>query len=175
MNKILLTIRSYIEKFFSWFSLLLLLSMLLITVTQIIFRNFFGIHLNVASEIARQEVIWLTFTGGILSTLKGKHIAIDLLSKIIPLNFKNILATILNISAAIVCIIMVYFSINFVKMEIEFSSMIADKIPAWTFQIIIPIGFLFMSISFLLNIIDDNVVTQELTLEIAENKEEKDI
>jgi len=148
----ILKIRRFIEIFFSWFSLIILLSMLLITVSQVILRNLFGISLNLASEIARQEVIWLTFTGGILTTLKNKHIAIDLLSRILSEKYKTILSIILNISAAIICGFLTWFSINFLKMEIEFASTIADKIPSWTFQVIIPVGFFFMALSFLLNI-----------------------
>lgn len=148
-------IRRYIEQFFSWFSLFLLLSMLVIIVLQVVLRNLFGTSINVASEIARQEVIWLTFTGGILATLKNKHIAIDILSRILPNNFRKILSITLNISAMIICGFLTWFSINFLKMEIEFASKIADKIPAWTFQIIIPIGFFFIALSFLLNIFSD--------------------
>jgi len=129
--------------------------MLLITVAQIFLRNLFGINLNIAGEIARQGVIWLTFTGGILTTLARKHIAIDLMSRVFHGKIQKIIFVIVNIVAAIICSVMVFYSVNFLKFEIEFASKIADKIPAWTFQIIIPIGFIFMAIAFLLNTFDE--------------------
>ena len=152
MKSRLQKIGNIMEKSFSWFSLFILLVMLLITVAQIILRNFFDINFTLAGEIARQGVIWLTFAGAVLTTLKNKHIAIDLLSRIISQKYKKKLLAILNISAAVICFILTYFSINFLKMEIEFASTIADKIPAWTFQVIIPAGFFFMALAFLLNI-----------------------
>ena len=152
MKNIIHQTKNCIEFFFSWFSLLLLFSMLLITVFQIVLRNFFGINLTIASEIAQQKIIWLTFTGGILTTLKRKHIAIDIAARILPDRFKYILAVCLNICAALICGVMAWYSIKFVKVEIEFASTIANKIPSWTFQIIIPIGFAFMALAFLLNI-----------------------
>jgi len=152
------SLRKSIETFFSWFSLLLLLSMLGIIVAQVFMRNLFGKSLNIASEVARMEVIWLTFTGGILATLKNKHIAIDLLSRILSNKYRKILTVILNVSAAAICGFLTWFSINFVKMEIEFASKIADIIPAWTFQIIIPVGFLVMGLCFLLNIFNQDEV-----------------
>ena len=155
MKKLAQTLKSAIEKFFSWFSLFILLGMLLITVGQIFLRNFFGINLNIAAEIARQGVVWLTFTGGILTTLAGKHIAIDLMSRLLHGKIQKILFITVNIIAAAVCSFLTYFSVNFLKFEIEFASKIADKIPAWTFQVIIPIGFAFMAISFLLNTFDE--------------------
>jgi len=153
--KLAKSIKSIIEKFFSWFSLIILLGMLLITVAQIFLRNLFGINLNIAGEIARQGVIWLTFTGGILTTLARKHIAIDLMSRVFHGKIQKIIFVIVNIVAAIICSVMVFYSVNFLKFEIEFASKIADKIPAWTFQIIIPIGFIFMAIAFLLNTFDE--------------------
>lgn len=152
-------VRHLMELFFSWFSLALLLSMLVIIVLQVLLRNLFGMSMNIAAEVARQEVIWLTFTGGILATLKNKHIAIDLMSRILPVKFQRILSILLNVSAAVICGFLTWFSINFVKMEIEFASKIADKIPAWTFQIIIPIGFFFMALAFLLNIFSNEKET----------------
>ena len=153
MTKILETLKKILDHFFSWLAILVLVSMLLIVVGQILFRNLFGIHLSLAGEIARQEIIWLTFIGAILTTLSGKHIAIDLLSKIAGYKLQIFLRIILNLSAAIICFFMTWFSIDFVKMEIDFGAMIGDKIPAWIFQIMIPVGFLLMSLSFLLDMV----------------------
>ena len=155
MRSSLLKFKSILTIFFRWLALLIILSMLLITSGQVILRNFFGINLNRASEIARQEVIWLTFIGAILTTLNSKHIGIDLLSKIITGKSQRILSIVLNISAAIICFIFTYYSINFLKMEIEFAATIANIFPAWIFQIIIPAGFLFMAVAFLLNLVND--------------------
>ncbi|MFP4549107.1 MAG: TRAP transporter small permease [Fidelibacterota bacterium] len=155
MKSLLLKFKSLLTIIFRWLALAIILSMLLITAGQVLLRNFFGVNLSRAGEFARQEVIWLTFTGAILTTLNSKHIGIDLLSRILTGKAQKLLGIILNVSAAIICLIFTYYSINFLKMEIEFAATIADIFPAWMFQVIIPAGFLIMAIAFLLNLIDD--------------------
>lgn len=155
MKQFAKSLKNLLEIFFSWLSLLVIAGMLLITTGQIFLRNFFGINLNIASEIARQGLIWLTFTGGILATLHSKHIAIDLASRLLHGKIRKALGTLLNLSAAAISFFMAYYAFNFVKMEYEFAGTIADVIPVWTIQVIIPIGFFFIALSFLLNIFSE--------------------
>ncbi|MBN2279971.1 MAG: TRAP transporter small permease subunit [Candidatus Marinimicrobia bacterium] len=155
MKNLAKSLKLSLEKFFSWFSLVILSAMLLITITQIFLRNLFGINLTIAGEIARQGVIWLTFTGGILTTLAEKHIAIDIMPRFLKGKVQKILLILTNFTAVMITGFLAYFSVNFLKFEIEFASKIADQFPAWTFQIIIPIGFTFIALAFLLNIFDE--------------------
>jgi TRAP-type C4-dicarboxylate transport system permease small subunit len=128
--------------------------------SQVIMRNFFGIGINALEEIMRNSVLWIALIGGILTTLRGKHIAIDIVSRILPNRFRPIHNAILNIFASLVCLVLTWLSIQFLQLEIEMGSKIARIIPAWIIEIILPVGFFLLAISFFLKIFPAEVHKQ---------------
>jgi len=153
-------IRQIIEGFATYLGVVLLLLLVLMAFFQVIMRNFFGIGINALEEIMRNSVLWIALVGGILTTLRGKHIAIDIVSRILPHRFRPLHNAILNIFAGLVCLVFAWLSIQFLQLEIEMSSKIARVIPAWIIEIILPVGFFLLAISFFLKIFPAEVRKQ---------------
>jgi len=59
----------------------------------------------------------------------------------------------MQLIAAIVCVILVKYSIDFVKLAFEFEDQFLNRYPLWIFQSILPLGFGLMALRFLLNAI----------------------
>ncbi len=154
MQKTINIINRLVDRFASISAVFLMLSLLLLSISQIVLRNIFSIHFNIIGEITRQIVLWLTFIGAILTSLRGKHIGIDILPRLLKKRNLIILNLVLMISASIICFLLAFYSVSFLKMEIEFESTIGNLFPSWMSQIIIPLGFFFLGITFLLKLFE---------------------
>jgi C4-dicarboxylate transporter DctQ subunit len=149
-------IRQIIEKITTGLAVFLILSLVLLSFTQVILRNFFAIGFNAVDELMRNGVLWIAFIGAVLTTLRGKHISIDILLRFLPAAKKRILEWILAVVSSLICLVLMWFGIKFLQLEIEMESLIAGVIPAWTIEIIIPFGFFLLALSFPLRIIDND-------------------
>ena len=91
---------------------------------------------------------WLGLFGAILAVRNSRQLNIDVLSKYLNDKQKAYTSVMNNIFAAIVCLIISYFSITFLKLEYEASSYAFEKVPFWLTASVIPLSFLIMSIRY---------------------------
>jgi len=70
---------------------------------------------------------------------------------------KSFIISIVNLFAAIVCWYLTSAAWKFVMDEKSFNTILFSDIPAWYFQIIIPIGFLLMTFRFIIIFIQNMV------------------
>lgn len=153
MNTAMVTkLQKIIEKLATYLGVILLTLLVCSSFLQVILRNFFGIGINALEELMRNGVLWIALVGGILTTLRGKHIAIDIVPRFLPERWRTVFNFILNGIAAIICLIFSWLSFQFLKLEIAMESRIAGAIPAWIIELILPIGFFLIAVSFLLKI-----------------------
>lgn len=146
INKIFLLI----EKVCTLFAAFLMLSLVFFSFLQIILRNFFDIGLITIEDFTRNGVLWITFIGAILTTLNSKHISIDILPQFIKGKTKKYISLLLAILSSIICLIFTWYAISFIRLEFEMKIKIAGILPIWIFEIIIPIGFFLIAVSFIL-------------------------
>jgi len=147
-------IRKIIDIFLTGMAVFLMLSLIVFSFIQVMLRNLFGISMNSADEFMRNGVLWIAFIGAVLTTLRGKHISIDILPRLVTGKGKKILDWTLTISAAMICLVMTFYSVKFIILEIEMKSVIAGFCPAWLIESIIPVGFFLLAISFPLRSLD---------------------
>ena len=146
-------IRRLIEKIASGMAIALLLMLVVLAFIQVILRNLFSIGLNLVEESMRNGVLWIGFIGALLTTLRAKHISIDILPRIVQGRSRRVLDWILAICSSVICLVLGFYSMKFVQLEIETGAQIGGAIPAWTFEIILPLGFLLLAIAFILSIV----------------------
>ncbi len=147
-------IRIAIEKITTAMAVFLMLSLVILAFLQVVLRNFFSIGFSAVEEFMRNGVLWIALIGAVLTTLRGKHISVDILLRYLSPTPKKIVNWIITIFASFMCIIMTWYSILFIKLEIESGSVIGGFCPAWIIEIILPIGFLLLAISFPIKILD---------------------
>ena len=121
---------------------------------QVILRNLLDQGIVWGDTFLRHLVLWVGFIGASLATREEKHINIDLFSRFFKNKSKNIIQVITYAFSAFVCYILMSAAWNFVMEEREFETIIFNDIPAWYFQIIIPVGFGLMALRFVFSIID---------------------
>ncbi len=118
-----------------------LLSMLLMAVLQIFLRNFFFSCILWGVALVRILVLWVGLLGAMVATRNNNHINIDIISRFLPENLKNISQLIVQVFAAFVCAVMTWLSFKFVLSEMEYEMMAFASVPAWVCESIIPIAF----------------------------------
>ena len=75
---------------------LLLLAMIIIACLQILLRSLFSSGLPWADPLLRYLVLWSGLFGAVVATRMSKHIAIDLISHLIPDLFLHWLQIVIN-------------------------------------------------------------------------------
>lgn len=125
--------------------LVILISMILLAGTQIFLRNFLDTSLFWGDEMLRLMVLWLTIAGGLAASRMDKHISIAVLDRFLPVKAQLITKVIIDLFTACICALFAWHSARFVMGSYEFGDTLMRNIPAWTLQIIMPIGFSLMA------------------------------
>lgn len=156
--KFLKFIDEIIAKIESIVLIALLTLMVVVGFAQVVLRNLFETGISWADPMLRYSVLWIAFIGASLATRENRHINIDVLTRFLPLRIKRVVSILMNLFALSVCIILLKASIDFMKMEIEFPREVFAGIKNWMLEIIIPIGFLLMSLRFAIAVLESIIV-----------------
>lgn len=129
--------------------------MILLDFTQVILRNFFSSGIIWADTFLRHMVLWVAFLGASLAVQERKHINIDVLTRFMSERGKSIARIATDLFAAAVCFAFLKASLTFVSSEIVHSRILLLNMPAWYFEVIVPVGYGMLTFRFLLKTIDD--------------------
>jgi TRAP-type C4-dicarboxylate transport system permease small subunit len=128
----------------------IVLAMVLLSFLQVILRNVFEQGILWGDIFLRHLVLWVGFIGASLATKENKHINIDVLGRILRGRKRLIAQGITQFFSAFIVLILIKAAWTFVQQERMFETTLFNDIPAWYFQIIIPIGFTFICLRFIL-------------------------
>ena len=153
--KLLLLVDRAIARLETSLVVLLLGLMIFLDFAQVILRNFFSSGFIWADTFLRQTVLWVAFLGASLAVQERKHINIDVLSRLMPERWKRLSRLLTDVFSAVVCFAFLRASITFVKNEIAQATILFLDLPAWYFQIIIPVGYGLICFRFLIKALED--------------------
>ncbi len=168
--KIINFINNILAKIETVFLIIILLTMILLAFLQVILRNFFSTSIFWGDTFSRHLVLWVGFLGASLATYEGRHITIDILSRLLSPIIKKMATILINIFSATVCFFLMKAAINFVSSErrefdrlkeMGVTNLIAG-IPEWMYSLIIAIAFGIMMLRFLIHALE-NIVSQKLS------------
>ena len=131
----------------------LLLSMLLLASSQIFLRNLLEVGVVWADPLLRIMVLWIGLLGALAASRDNKHIAIDALTRFMSTGARKLVHVFTSLFTVIVSGLIAYHSIRFELMEYETGNLAAAGVPAWLFEIIIPIAFSLITLRFSIHFI----------------------
>jgi C4-dicarboxylate transporter DctQ subunit len=127
----------------------LLAAMIILVLTQIILRNVFHSGIGGGVEIVRHLVLWIAFVGAGLATREGRHVKIDMASRILSTRGRKIADIISTLFSVVVCTILFVASCKFVYMDYTSAGVASFlNVPLWIMEAIIPVGYLIVTIRF---------------------------
>jgi TRAP-type C4-dicarboxylate transport system permease small subunit len=131
------TFFNFLNRLEELFLCLLLLTMIGLACTQIILRDLFSTGFVWADPLLRYMVIWAGLFGADIATRKKKHIAIDIISYLIPPQYEAWLLALIHLFSAAVC------------MAITYAREILG-VPSWGMNLAFPVAFGLISLRFLI-------------------------
>jgi TRAP-type C4-dicarboxylate transport system permease small subunit len=139
----------------------ILLLIILLAVIQILLRNLFDTSFFWIDPFNRLMVLWLAILGAMVATREREHISIDIIQHYVKGVFGRILLLIGNVFAAFVCLLMSYHSGRFVYLEYLDGIQTFSSLPAWPFELILPLGMFVIAVRFLFAIAKPDSETAE--------------
>ena len=137
-------------------------SMIFVAFSQILLRNLFATGLTWGDALVRNLVLWVGFIGAALATKEGNHINIDVVSQWMPSLGKTILACITHLFSFLICGLMTFASLKFIRNEVQMGNVALLGIPSWIPELILPITFILMAFRFGLRSIQSFFINSKL-------------
>lgn len=139
-----------------------LLAAILLACVQIVLRNFFDMGIFWADSALRIMVLWIGMIGAMYASRNKKHIRIDLLSHYLPEKLRANIWRLTEFVSAIICLVVAYYSIDFIRYEYQDGSIAFANVPVWLCESIIPFAFIVMGLRyFIYSIIHDYALNPE--------------
>jgi TRAP-type C4-dicarboxylate transport system permease small subunit len=155
--RVLKQLDEWLAKAESGFLVFLLFLMVFLAFGQVILRNLLDGGLLWADLFLRQMVLWVGFLGASLAVRERRHISIDVLPQFIPTPYRPFVQVLVNFSAGLISVFLTVAAWKFLRLEMEFPTILFLDLPAWIFQTILPISFAVISLRYFLHVFDDSI------------------
>ncbi|MDX1453989.1 MAG: TRAP transporter small permease [Gammaproteobacteria bacterium] len=120
---------------------LMLGSLILLSAGQILLRNVFDFGFAWADPMLKVLVLWVGMLGAVAASRENKHIAIDVLSRILKGRALAVLQMVVALFTFIICSLLAWYCYQFVRDEFTWSDVELAGLPIWMWQAILPVGF----------------------------------
>jgi TRAP-type C4-dicarboxylate transport system permease small subunit len=126
----------------------MLATMILFAFLQIVLRNFFDTGLPWGDSLVRYLVLWVGYIGAALATRERIHINIDVMSQWLPGVSRTVNLLVVHCFSCLVCAVLTYASVLFVRNERLMGGMAFLDIPVWLLQLVLPATFALMTVRY---------------------------
>jgi len=123
-------------------------AMLALSVAQIVLRNTVGGGPAWTEELLRILVLFLALIGSTAASRTANHIQIDLLTRYMPERLRHAARALTMLFTTLACGTLAWFAWRFVAGEREAGSVVLGNLPAWTVQLVLPLGFALIALRY---------------------------
>lgn len=127
---------------------LLLVGLMIFASAQIVLRNVFSMGVSWGDGLIRLSVLWLALLGALAASSDERHISLGALVRWLPTRGQRAATAIADAFAAAVCGIFAWLSVTFVAGSRAAGDTILNGLPAWPFQLIMPVAFVLIALRF---------------------------
>jgi TRAP-type C4-dicarboxylate transport system permease small subunit len=118
---------------------------------QIVLRIFFDTGILWGDPLLRHVLLWAALLGATMATKEGKHINIDVISRLLPDWGKVTIQAVANLFSAFICVLLLQASLKFVRDEFQVGTLAFLEIPIWVVGVIFPVAFGLIGLRFAIN------------------------
>jgi C4-dicarboxylate transporter, DctQ subunit len=123
------------------FLALMLCVMIITAAAQILLRNLFEWNFSWGDPLTRLLVLWVGLMGALVATRQNRHIAIDLVTHLMPARWQAGVQAVTSLFAAVVCGVVAWHATLFILDERGYGSAGLLGLPDWMLHSVIPLGF----------------------------------
>lgn len=128
----------------------MLAAMVVLAVTQIVYRNVSGGGIAWIDPLLRMLVLWVALSGAVIASRTDNHIRIDFFARYITGKYYIYIKRIVHAYCVFICAVIAWYSVSFVRMDYEYETEAFAGIPAWITELIIPVAFGLMAFRYFL-------------------------
>ena len=128
----------------------LLLGLLGLAAYQVIARNFFDTGIVFGDALVRVLVFWITLVGAMVASRTNEHIRLDVLTRLLGPNMQAVTQRLVSLFSCAMCLLLAYFSYQFVLFEYEDQTIAFASVPAWMCEAVLPFAALVMALRYAL-------------------------
>lgn len=133
-----------------WLLVSMLAAMVVLAVTQIVYRNVSGGGIAWIDPLLRMLVLWVALSGAVIASRTDNHIRIDFFARYITGKYYIYIKRIVHAYCVFICAVIAWYSVSFVRMDYEYETEAFAGIPAWITELIIPVAFGLMAFRYFL-------------------------
>jgi TRAP-type C4-dicarboxylate transport system permease small subunit len=123
--------------------------LVLLACGQILSRLLFDAGWSWVEPSMRLLILWLAMLGALAATRERRHIAIDLLPRMLPPLGRRLTWALGQLFAAGICVLLGWGSLQLVLLEHESETLAVASLPTWAALLILPLGFGLMALRML--------------------------
>lgn len=117
---------------------------------NVIMRYIFLYPIYWAEELSRYLMVWMIFVGASQVTIKGGHVAVDIVPRLLPKKINMILGLLVNLVCILFSIVLAYFAYKqMIRVKIAGQISPAMELPMWIAYLAIPFGTVLMLIRYI--------------------------
>ncbi len=133
-----------------WGAVIVILAMTLLPSSEVITRALFKTAIPGAIQYAQHLTLWVGFLGALLATRGGRHLAMAT-GELVPKGaLRDGARLFVNALSSAICGLLAYASYVMVMSDAELTRILPGGIPAWWSELIMPVAFAGMALSFVL-------------------------
>ncbi|UCB53920.1 MAG: TRAP transporter small permease [Thiotrichales bacterium] len=139
-----------VDRVEDWLLISMLAVMVVLAVTQIVYRNVVGGGVIWIDPLLRMLVLWVALSGAVIASRTDNHIRIDFFAKYIAGRYYFYIKRVVHAYCVVICALIAWYSVSFVRMDYEFGTEAFSGMPTWITELIIPIAFSLMAFRYFL-------------------------
>lgn len=116
--------------------------LIVLTVLQILLRNFFSTSISWVEPLNQHLVLVIGFVGAMVAGRNGEHISFDVFKRYLPEGSQRFFSILGAVLSALVCFWLAYICSEMVYLDYLDPIPAFAKVSQWVFEIFIPLGFL---------------------------------
>jgi len=125
-----------------------MVTLLLLSFSQIFLRNAFSITLLWADPLIRHLVLWIGFIGALGATRRDRHVKMDAMQRLFSPKIRSLSTIISHLFSFVVCALLSWHAGRFVADEYAYSTKAFSDIAAWKLQLVFPLVFTAMALRY---------------------------
>jgi len=115
---------------------------------QIFLRIFFATGILWGDLLLRHLVLWIALLGAATATKEGRHINIDVISRVLPDRGKVAIQALTDLFSTLICLFLIQASLKFIRDEFQVGTLAFLNIPTWAATVIFPVAFGLIAVRF---------------------------
>lgn len=136
------------HKFENTFASILLFLMALLPTAEIFLRKFFNTGIAGSTIYVQHLTLWVGFIGAVITTRDRRHLTLSPTVEFLPEKLRPAAIGLKNIVTTAICAALFWASLSMIRAEMESPVTLANWLPSWIIEAIMPAGFFIMTLRF---------------------------